>query len=161
MNKRFAIDRVALRLERLRKTGWVIVLCHGCFDLLHPGHIRYLKAATRMNATLVVTVTADRFIHKGPGRPILDAVSRAEMLAALKCVNFVAVSEHPTAVEAINLIKPDVYAKGGEYANAQNKALAEEIEAVEKGGGRIHFIANEITMSSTDILNKYVKAISE
>ena len=80
-----------------------VVLAHGCFDLLHIGHIRHFQAAKRLGGTLVVTVTPDRFVNKGPRRPLFTEHLRAEAIAALECVNFVAINEWSSAVETICL----------------------------------------------------------
>ena len=92
-----------------RAAGRRVVLAHGTFDLLHLGHVRYLEEARRQGDVLVVTVTADQFVNKGPGRPVFLAELRAEMLAALSCVEIVAVNQAPTAVNVIECLKPDVY----------------------------------------------------
>ena len=98
-----------------KNSGKKLVLCHGTFDLMHTGHIRYLQRARKEGDYLVVTVTADEFVNKGPGRPVFGEQLRAENLAALACVDLVAVNYEPTAITAINAIKPDLYVKGIEY----------------------------------------------
>ena len=111
------LEELVAAVQGLRGQGKTVVQCHGVFDLLHPGHIRHLQAAKRLGDALVVTVTPDRFVNKGPGRPAFPEGLRAESLAALGCVDLVAVNRWPTAVEAIALIRPDVYAKGRDYAD--------------------------------------------
>ena len=110
--KIFPLEIIAERLAALRATGKTIVQCHGCFDLMHIGHIKHLQAAKRMGDTLVVTVTADEYVAKGEGRPVFGEFLRAEALAALECVDFVAINHRPTAVEAIRLVRPHYYVKG-------------------------------------------------
>lgn len=95
-----------------------IVQCHGCFDLLHIGHIRHFQAAKQAGDRLVVTVTPDRFVNKGPGRPVFPEAQRMEAVRALACVDDVQLSGHPTAAEAIREIRPAVFAKGPDYSAA-------------------------------------------
>ena len=96
---------------QLRAAGKTVAHCHGVFDLVHPGHIRHFEAASRLGDVLIVTVTRDEFVNKGPGRPVFPEQLRAESIAALGCVDYVAINKWPTAVETIALIKPDVYVK--------------------------------------------------
>src|SRR5690242_11299404 len=101
-------------LDTLRKkhAGARIVHAHGVFDVLHAGHLAYLESAKRFGDILVVTVTADRFVNKGPGRPYFNGNIRANMLAALEIVDYVAINFYPTAVPAIEKLKPHFYVKG-------------------------------------------------
>jgi len=154
MSKIKTIDELS-NLERGSKK---LVLCHGVWDLLHPGHIEHLKVAKREGDILVVTVTPDEYVNKGPGRPVFDQDLRAETIAALECVDYVAVNEWPTATEAIRKLKPDVYVKGSDYANQEDdltKQIQNEEEAVKSVGGRIHF-TNEISFSSTNLINQFL-----
>ena len=96
-----------------------IVLCHGVFDLLHVGHIKHLKKAKALGDKLVVTLTADNFVNKGPGKPIFNQKLRAEAIASLEMVDFVAVNDFPTAVKPIKYIKPNIYCKGKDYKNSK------------------------------------------
>jgi rfaE bifunctional protein kinase chain/domain/rfaE bifunctional protein nucleotidyltransferase chain/domain len=132
-----------------------IVLCHGVFDLLHPGHIAHFEEAKTHGDTLVVSVTSDEFVNKGPGRPILPLELRASMLAALEIVDFVWLSSHPNAQAAIEIIRPEVYVKGPDYSNGLNDPTGQiqlEIQAVEKFGGK--FVSTDSpTMSSSSLLN--------
>src|SRR5215510_1323536 len=106
------VDELARALEPLRAAGKKIVHCHGVFDLLHIGHIKHLEAARKLGDLLVVTLTPDRFVNKGPHRPAFPERLRAEALASLSCVSFVAVNEWPTAVETIERLRPNFYVKG-------------------------------------------------
>src|SRR3982074_3527929 len=103
------LDEVAEITAQLRHFGKTVVQAHGSFDLLHLGHVRHLEAARRLGDVLVVTVTADRFVNKGPGRPVFNEALRAEMLAALEYVDWVAIDPSPDAVGAITTIRPKVY----------------------------------------------------
>ncbi len=153
----FELAAVSERVSERRRAGDRIVHCHGVYDLMHIGHVRHLEAARREGDFLVVTITPDRFVNKGPDRPAFNEVLRAEMLSALGCVDAVAINEWPTAVEAIQLLKPDVYIKGKEYENPENDITAkirDEAEAVQSVGGKIHF-TDEITFSSSKLLNSH------
>src|SRR4051812_36592970 len=95
-----------------RAAGRVVVHAHGTFDLLHLGHVRHLEAARKLGDMLIVTITADRFVNKGPGRPVFNGPLRAEMLATLEYVDWVGVNESPDAVSALERIAPSIYIKG-------------------------------------------------
>ena len=141
----------------LKSGGKTIVMCHGVFDLIHPGHIRHFQAAKREGDVLIVTLTPDEFVGKGPGRPVFNQALRAESLASLACVDFVGVNQWPTAVNTVKMLKPDVYVKGSDYADPEKDLtgrIGEEETAVQSVGGRIHF-TDEITFSSTNLLNTY------
>src|SRR6516162_9048132 len=136
------LPELAAISRQLAQSGKRVVQAHGTFDLLHLGHVRHLEAARRLGDVLVVTVTADRFVNKGPGRPVFGEVQRAEMLATLEYVDWVAVNEAPDAVSAIEAIQPRVYIKGQDYQNPQGDVtgkISKEREAVEACGGRIQF----------------------
>ncbi len=126
-----------------------VVQAHGCFDLLHLGHIRHLQAAKAAGDHLVVTVTADRFVRKGPGRPAFTAAERIEALRGLSCVDDVQLSEAPTAAESIRRIRPAVFAKGQDYS--ESTLDAGEHAALEDVGGRLLITPTE-KWSSTALL---------
>ncbi len=141
-----------------RKNGSKVVLAHGVFDLLHMGHVRHLEEARSLGTCLMVTVTADRFVNKGPGRPVFTETLRAEMLAAMACVDWVAVNEAPTAESAIELLKPDIYVKGVEYSDERADVtgkIVSEREIVERFGGRVVF-THDITFSSSELINRHL-----
>lgn len=152
-----SLDELEKRVGEFKKQGKKVVQCHGVFDLLHPGHILHFEAAKREGDVLIVTLTKDEYVGKGPGRPVFNQRLRAESIASLGCVDFVALNEWPIAVETIKKLKPDVYAKGADYENPQDDLtgkIRDEEEAVRAGGGRIHF-THEVTFSSTEILNRH------
>jgi rfaE bifunctional protein nucleotidyltransferase chain/domain len=154
------LDLTALgaRVASLRAQGKRIVHCHGVFDLLHPGHIRHLAEAKAFGDVLVVTITEDRYVNKGPNRPAFPHGLRAESLAALAAVDYVAVNHFPTAMQAIAAIKPDVYAKGPDYKHAADDVtgkIVDEEAAVRAYGGTIAF-TEDITFSSSALLNAYL-----
>jgi len=151
------LEELADVLGSLRDEGKSIVQCHGVFDLLHFGHIRHFESARRFGDVLVVTVTPDRFVHKGPGRPVFNERLRAESIAALECVDFVAINAWPTASETIALLQPAVYCKGSDYADRESditRGIQAEEAAVRKVGGRIEF-TTDVTFSSSELLNQY------
>ena len=162
MAKTRDMEELARELRALKAEGRRIVHCHGVFDLLHPGHIRHLAEAKRMGDVLVVTITPDRFVNKGPHRPAFTESLRAEVLGALDCVDFVGINRWPTAVEAIRLLQPDIYVKGQDYREASRDVtggIVLEQEAVEAHGGRIEF-TDDIVFSSSNLLNRYLPAFS-
>lgn len=151
------IDDLSLKLDSLRKCGKTIIHCHGVFDLTHPGHIRHFQAARALGDALVVTITPDRHVNKGPGRPVFTEMLRAETIAEFESVDFVAINEWPTAVETIKKIKPHIYVKGKDYADSdsdETHGIVLEKEAIESIGGNIHF-TDGITFSSSSLLNEY------
>lgn len=162
-NKILGLRDLPAALAPLRAAGRTVVQCHGVFDLVHVGHIRHLRRARAEGDVLVVTITPDRFVNKGPSRPAFPQDLRAEALAALDCVDFVAINEWPTAVEAIGIVRPDVFVKGGEYRDADadvTGAIRDERDAVEAGGGRIAY-TDELTFSSSQLLNAYFPVFPE
>jgi len=155
--KHLNLDEMAERSRQLRMQGKCVVLCHGTFDLMHIGHIRYLQRAKQEGDVLLVTVTGDAYVNKGPGRPVFDEQLRAENLAALACVDFVAVNYAVSAVEALQEIRPNIYVKGSDYRSHGDDLtgnIAREQEAVEAHGGHI-FYTDEITFSSSNLLNEH------
>jgi rfaE bifunctional protein nucleotidyltransferase chain/domain len=149
---------VAAVCEQGRRAGQIIVQAHGTFDLLHLGHVRHLEAARKLGDMLIVTVTADRFVNKGPGRPVFNAELRAEMLATLEYVDWVAINDSADAVSAIERIRPSIYIKGQDYQNPQGDITGKitlERDAVEAHGGKIHF-TDEVTFSSTELINRHL-----
>lgn len=133
------------------------VLCHGVFDILHAGHLNYFKAAKKYGDYLIVSITTDKYVNKGPNRPYFTASLRAEMVKALGIVDQVVISDHVSAVNVIEEIKPDFYVKGQDYVDF-SKDLSGQIllekDAVEKHGGKLVF-TNEDTFSSSTIINKF------
>jgi len=130
-----------------------IVLAHGVFDLLHLGHVRHLEAARRMGDYLIVSITGDKFVNKGPGRPAFSSVQRAEMVGALSCVGQVLIGCSPNAVSTIESVKPDIFVKGADYRDSLDP---EERAAVERVGGRVEF-TDEETFSSSTLINDHIR----
>ena len=105
MKKIYTLEDLAKIVSKLKNKSRSVVLCHGVFDLLHIGHIKHLKKAKALGDKLVVTITADRFVNKGPGKPLFNQRLRAEAIASLEMVDFVAINESPTAINLIKIIK--------------------------------------------------------
>ncbi|HVU38459.1 MAG TPA: adenylyltransferase/cytidyltransferase family protein [Opitutales bacterium] len=142
---------------QLRAAGKTLVQCHGTFDLVHPGHIYHLEEAKELGDVLVVTVTAEKFVNKGPGRPYFNDPVRARSLAALACVDYVVLVPHPAAVEAIAAVRPHIYCKGREYENPASDVtgnIRDDVAAVEKHGGQVRYIGS-VVFSSTKLLNRH------
>lgn len=151
------LGEMALHSRQMQAEGKRVVLCHGTFDLMHTGHIRYLQRAKLEGDVLLVTVTADAYVNKGPGRPVFNEQLRAESLAALACVDLVAINHAISAVEALHEIRPSIYAKGSDYRSHGDDVtgnIALEQDAVEAHGGRI-FYTDELTFSSSNLLNEH------
>ncbi|MGC6509588.1 MAG: PfkB family carbohydrate kinase [Myxococcota bacterium] len=149
-----SLENIAVQLEHLKAQGRTIVHCHGVFDLLHIGHLRYFNAALELGDVLVVTLTEDQYVNKGPGRPAFTEELRAEAIANVECVSFVAINRWPTAVETIKLLKPNLYVKGPDYKDPSGDLTGNillEAEAARSVGGDIAF-TEEITFSSSRLL---------
>jgi rfaE bifunctional protein nucleotidyltransferase chain/domain len=144
--------------EQIRQGGRTVALCHGVFDLIHFGHLRHIELARKEADVLMVTVTADQFVNKGPGRPIFPETMRAEMLGAIEVVDYVAINYAPSAESAISAIKPNVYLKGSDYENPDDDLtgkIRSERETVERHGGQLVF-TKDLTFSSSGLINRYV-----
>lgn len=148
------------KLNQERKT---IALCHGVFDLVHPGHVIHLEQAKEMADVLVVSITAAKYVRKGPGRPYFDDDMRMKFLSALECVDYVLLSEGYTVDDIVEAVEPDIYVKGEEYAKAEDDItgkIAEEKALVEAHGGRIGFTTGQV-FSSTKLINTAMSGLSE
>lgn len=143
---------LAQMLREQRAAGRKVVQCHGCFDIVHPGHLRYLQSARRLGDLLVVSLTGDANVSKGPDRPYIPQDLRAENLAALEFVDWVVIDPNPTAADLIALLRPDVYVKGREYASSADPRFLRERELVESYGGRVVFHSGEVVFSSTRLI---------
>jgi rfaE bifunctional protein nucleotidyltransferase chain/domain len=153
-DKIIAWDNLAAWRERLRAAGQKLVVTNGCFDILHPGHVTYLEAARNHGDALLVGVNGDASVraNKGPHRPVNDEQDRVAVLAALASVDGVCLFTDRTATKFLTLVQPDVYVKGGD----QNLTTvpAEELRAVEQGGGKVVFAPLVKGKSTTALLEK-------
>jgi len=150
------LDVLAEKLADLKSQGKKIVHCHGCFDMMHLGHIKYFQASKEMGDILVVTITPDQFVDKGPGRPVFDQSLRAESIAALESVDYVAVNCWPTAEETLRLLLPNYYVKGQEFEKLQDKTgkIQKEVEVVREIKAEMRF-THEIVFSSSKLIKEH------
>jgi D-beta-D-heptose 7-phosphate kinase/D-beta-D-heptose 1-phosphate adenosyltransferase len=147
-----SIDELAALVADARRAGKVVVFTNGVFDLLHPGHLRYLQASRRHGDLLVVAVNSDRSVRaiKGETRPVTPEHERAEMLSALSCVDAVVVFDEDTPAALIERLEPDVLVKGEDWKNRENPGRS----FVERRGGRMEFERFESGYSATAIIEK-------
>jgi rfaE bifunctional protein nucleotidyltransferase chain/domain len=140
---------LASRVADDRRSGLTIAFANGCFDLLHVGHVRYLQAAAAEADRLIVAVNGDATAAaKGPGRPILPAADRAELVASLRSVDYVVVFDEPTVDDLLRVIQPDVHCKGTDYTEES----VPERETVRAYGGRIAIVGDPKDHSTRDLL---------
>ena len=151
------MDELAERARQLRAAGEKLVATNGCFDLLHVGHVRYLQAARRLGDVLAVGLNGDQSVRelKGSGRPINNEEDRAEVLAALECVDFVAIFPEMRATQFILAAQPAIYAKGGDYTS--ETLNAEERAALQEVGAGIRIIPFEKGYSTSLLLEQLRK----
>ncbi|MDQ5825470.1 MAG: adenylyltransferase/cytidyltransferase family protein [Chloroflexota bacterium] len=146
-------ELVALR-QTWQAEGKRLVLTNGTFDLLHIGHVRYLQAARELGDVLVVGINSDESVrgYKGPGRPVVPQDERAEIVAALRCVDYTTIFDEPTATHLVEALHPDIYAKGGDYAPG-SKPLP-EAPAVERYGGEVRIIPFVEGHSASELIRR-------
>ena len=150
------LDEAGLKKLKLVLKKKKIVLCHGVFDLLHIGHINYFHAAKKIGEVLVVSVTDDNYVNKGPGRPAFKIQNRIKFLKEINCIDYVCISKSPTAEKIIKSLKPNYYCKGPDYSGSQkiNKDLnlKKEIKALNSVKGKFKTV-NEEVFSSSKFIN--------
>ena len=141
--------------ERLRKAGKKVVFTNGCFDLLHPGHVRYLQQARALGDALIVALNSDRSVRelKGDNRPILREDERAEVMAALACVDYVTIFDEPTPREIIAALLPDILVKGGDWGVDQIVGR----EEVEASGGQVMSLPFVDGCSTSDVIERIAR----
>ncbi len=146
------IDDLVTKINELKSQGKKIVSTNGCFDILHVGHVRYLQKSASLGDIMVVYLNSDRSVRelKGPERPLNNENDRAEVLAALGCVDFVVIFDESTPVNYIAQVKPDIHTKGGDY----DLNSLPETKVVQENGGRLEFISFVEGKSTTNIINK-------
>ena len=153
------LNQLQIERERLRQAGKKVVFTNGCFDLLHPGHVRYLQQARALGDALIVALNSDRSVRelKGDKRPILTEAERSEVMAALACVDFVTVFDEPTPREIISALLPDVLVKGGDWG-VDAIVGREEVEAA---GGKVMSLAFVEGCSTTDVIERIAQRYSQ
>jgi rfaE bifunctional protein nucleotidyltransferase chain/domain len=149
------LEQAILRFGREKRNARRVVFTNGCFDLLHPGHIRTLEQARELGDVLIVGLNSDRGVRqlKGEGRPVLPERERAEILAALECVDAVVIFDEPTPREVIARLLPDILVKGGDWAD--DKIVGRE--EVEAAGGRVVSVPVLPGHSTSEILRRIRK----
>ena len=154
-NKIHNINTLSKILKKKRENGNKIVLCHGVFDLVHFGHIAHFKRSKSFGDILVVTITADKFVNKGPNRPYFSQDLRKNFLSNIDLIDYVSEVNSPSAIEAIRKLKPNFYSKGKEYKNLNKditSKIKNEISELKKQNGKIVY-TDDVTFSSSKILN--------
>ena len=160
--KIFNLDELKKKILLEKSKKKKIIHCHGVFDLIHIGHIKHLQSAKNEGDFLVVSLTSDKFVNKGPGRPVFNYNLRAEVISSLECVDAVIVNDHQLPTKLIEIIKPDIYFKGPDYKkDAKNNAkdIVKDIKSVKKVGGKIVF-SEDITFSSSNLINNHLSLLS-
>ena len=139
--KILSLSDMRRRADEIRQAGQKLVLTNGCFDLLHLGHVRYLQEARRLGDFLVVAVNGDHSVRvlKGEGRPLNGEQDRAEVLAALECVDYITIFPEPRVTAVIDALRPAIYVKGGDYT--PETLDPNEVSALKKVGAEIRTLA--------------------
>ena len=147
------------KVKQLQENGKKVVFTNGVFDILHVGHLTYLEEARELGDVLIVGVNSDRSVktNKGDKRPINSEKNRAEMLLGLKFVDFTVIFDEKTPENLLDLLKPDIHVKGGDY----RKEDLPETEIVEKNGGEVRILSFVDNISTTEIINKIIDVYSE
>ncbi len=152
LSKIMTLESMLKQRQKLKQDASTLVFTNGCFDILHPGHTQYLAFARNQGDALVVGLNSDDSIRrlKGPKRPLLDETERAQILAALDCIDYLAIFDEDTPLELLQQVRPQILVKGGDY-------LPEEVvgkELVESYGGRVELIQFVDGKSTTNIIDK-------
>lgn len=155
MGRFVSLEEVQHVAERYRAQGKRLVLANGCFDLLHVGHVRYLEGAKRLGDVLLVGLNSDASVSrlKGAGRPLMTQAERAEIIAALGCVDYVAIFDEDTVDGLVARIKPEIHAKGTDYTGE----TVPERESVSASGGSVAIVGDPKTHSTRELISKIVK----
>lgn len=156
MNK--ILDRITLKekIDALRGEGKKIAFTNGCFDILHVGHVRYLKEARKTADILILALNSDSSVRslKGDKRPLVCEEERAEVLAGLECIDFITIFNEPTPLELICCLKPDILIKGGDWP--EDKVVGRD--EIKQWGGHVTLIPEVAGKSTTHIVDKIITA---
>ena len=157
-DKIISLEQLGRRAKALHDAGKKIVATNGCFDLLHVGHVRYLNAARARGDVLIIGINGDESVRnlKGSGRPVNNQSDRAEIVAALECVDLVTIFPEMRATKFLELAAPDIYVKGGDY-NPES-LNPEEREILRKIGAKIDIVPFERGYSTSDLLKRLTKS---
>jgi len=157
-DKIVTFDEMVTLASTLKQKGQRIVMAPGCFDFFHVGHLHHLKQAKRLGDVLIISLTPDCYVGKGPNRPIYTQHYRAEILAALDIVDYIFINHYPNQGQTLQQIKPDIFVVGNEYRQAGTDTLSnpEERIAAELTGAVIVFTDDRI-FSSTQIIEEYFR----
>ena len=152
-------EEMQKKIKELQESGKKVVFTNGVFDILHVGHLTYLEEAGDLGDILVVGVNSDSSVktNKGDKRPINPEKNRAEMLLGLKFVDFTVIFDEKTPENLLDLLKPDIHVKGGDY----RKEDLPETEIVEKNGGEVKILSFIDNISTTEIIKKIINVYSE
>jgi len=155
MNKIYPREKLKEELGRLRKEGKKIIFTNGCFDILHVGHVRYLKEAKKIGDILIVAINSDSSVRaiKGDKRPLIPEDERADMVASLESVDYVTIFHEPTPLELIEYLQPHIIVKGGNWAEEEVVGR----ESVEKWGGMVVIVPEIMGASTSGIIEKIIK----
>jgi rfaE bifunctional protein nucleotidyltransferase chain/domain len=148
-------EELVRRIGEERAAGRTVAFANGCFDLLHVGHIRYLESAAQEADILVVAINDDHSVRtlKGEGRPILSASDRAELVGALRCVDYVVIFQEPNAGPLLTALRPDVHCKGTDYTVES----VPERDVVAGYGGRTAIVGDPKDHSTRDLLSRIAR----
>ncbi len=147
--------------SKLRTENQKVVLCHGVFDLVHPGHILHFEEAKKVGDVLVVSITAAEYVRKGPDRPYFSDELRLKFLSEIQCIDYLLLSEGYTVEDVIGVVEPDWYVKGKEYQKASEDVtgkITEEVELVRAHGGDVYFTSGQV-FSSTRLINNALEGL--
>ena len=156
-------EEFAVLREKLKVQNKSIAHCHGVFDLVHLGHIKHFEEAKEMADVLVVSITAAKFVRKGPDRPYFSDTERMEFLLSIKYIDYILLSEGYTGEDVIEVVRPDFWVKGMDYEDKSNditEAQDQEVALVRKYGGDIYF-THGVRFSSSYLLNKTLVSFPE
>ena len=153
MSRVLSLEQLLAMRAAWREAGQRLVLTNGTFDVLHVGHVRYLETARGMGDILVVGINSDASVrgYKGPGRPVVPQDERAEIVAALRCVDYATVFDEPTAERLVEALQPEVYVKGGDYSGT--KPLP-EAEVVRRYGGEVRIVPYVAGRSASGLIRR-------
>ncbi len=162
MKKIIDINYLNILRKNYNKEKKKIVLCHGVFDLIHIGHMKHFKSAKNYGDILVVSITPDNFVNKGPKRPVFGEKLRAELLSNISSIDYVVINNTSTAINLIKKLKPNIYCKGPDYKKHSDDITGQiknEIKALKSHGGKIKY-TSDITNSSSTLINEYYSDLS-